>query len=226
MENDKPIKSNKAQEELYTLYIHTCLANDKVYVGITNKEAKQRWVDGSGYKSNFELYSDIVKYGWEKGFHHKIVADNLTWEKAKEAERFFIDTFDSINPEKGYNHRRGGIGYGAHRSRANIGDKIKILRKNKKITQQELADDLNLSRATISNYEVNRRSPSIDDLKLFAEYFGVGLDYFGSEIGNASFEISSRIIGYFKNESISIDDKIELFNDVLSAYYLYVIENE
>lgn len=214
------------QDELYTLYIHTCLANDKVYVGITNKDAKQRWIEGSGYKSNYELYSDILKYNWEKGFHHKVVADNLTWEKAKEAERFFIDTFDSTNPEKGYNHRKGGIGYGAHRNRANVGTKIKVLRKNKHITQQELADDLKLSRATISNYEVNRRSPSIDDLKLLADYFGVGLDYFGTEVANASFEISSRVIGYFKNDSISIDDKIELFNDILSAYYLYVIDNK
>lgn len=216
---------NVRQDELYTLYIHTCLANDKVYVGITHKDAKQRWIDGNGYKGNYELYSDIIKYSWEDGFHHKIVADNLTWEKAKEAERFFIDTFDSTNPEKGYNHRKGGVGYGAHRNRANIGTKIKVLRKNKHLTQQELADELNLSRATISNYEVNRRSPSIDDLKLLADYFGVGLDYFG-EGANISFEISSRVIGYFKNENITIDDKTELFNDILSAYYIYVIDNK
>ena len=226
MDKDKTAPQDIRKNELYTLYIHTCLENDKVYVGITNKDAKKRWIDGSGYKSNYELYSDILKYSWDKGFHHKVVADNLTWEKAKEAERFFIDTFDSTNPEKGYNHRRGGIGYGAHRNRANVGTKIQVLRKNKHITQQQLADDLNLSRATISNYEVNRRSPSIDDLKLLADYFGVGLDYFGTEITNASFEISSRVIEYFKNENISLDDKIELFNDILSAYYIYVIESK
>ena len=226
MEEIKKGLNTDNQEELYTLYIHTCLENDKVYVGITSKDAKNRWLDSESYKGNSDLYSDIKKYGWDNGFHHKIVADNLVWEKAKESEKFFIETFDSTNPEKGYNHRKGNNRQGISRERANIGTKIQILRKNKGITQFDLADALDLSRATISNYEVNRRSPSIDELKRFADYFGVGLDYFGTEAANESFEISSRVRGYFKNENMSLDDKIELFNDILSAYYLYVIDNK
>lgn len=51
------------QEEFYTLYIHTCLENDKVYVGITSKDSKNRWLDSESYKGNSDLYSDIKKYG-------------------------------------------------------------------------------------------------------------------------------------------------------------------
>ena len=210
------------------LKTHTCLANDKVYVGITYKNAKQRWDEGSGYKSNYELYSDIVKYGWEEGFHHKVVADNLTWEKAKEAERFFIEIYDSTNPDKGYNHRKGGIGYGAHKSReTDIGNKIKSLRSNKDVTQAELADYLGVHRSTIANYELNRRLPSMIELNKMAEFFGVSMDYFAdTEAANISFEISSRVINFFQNESKSIEDKTELFNDIVSAYYLYVLANK
>lgn len=131
---DKTTETTNIQEEtLYTLYTHTCLANDKVYVGITYKDAKQRWDDGNGYRNNYELYTDILKHGWSEGFHHKVVADNLTWERAKETERLFIEIYDSTNPEKGYNHRKGGIGYGAHRGKkTDVGSKLKALRTNKK----------------------------------------------------------------------------------------------
>lgn len=224
---DKIIVSDEAvtEEALYTLYIHTCLKNDKVYVGITYKDAKNRWDDGSGYKSNFELYSDIKLYGWNEGFHHKIVRDNLTWEKAKEAEKFFIEIYDSTNPEKGYNHRKGGIGYGLHKPRENFGNKLRMLRKNKGLTQEELAAELKVTRATISNYEVNRRTPSLNDLKIFADYYGVGLDYFGANAENADFEISTRVVEYFKSEDISVDDKIDLFNDIVTAYTRFVLQS-
>ena len=141
----------------------------------------------------------------------------------KEAERYFIEIFDSTNSEKGYNHRAGGVGYRACRSKSYIGEKLRVLRKNKHITQHDLADELNISRATIACYETDRRVPHFDDLKRIAEFFDVGLDYFGAEISNANFEISSRVIEYFKNENTQIEDKVELFNDILSAYYTYVI---
>ena len=46
-----------------------------------------------------------------------------------------------------------------------IGKKIKILRKTRGLTQQQLADKLNVKRATISNYEIGRRSPHIKELE-------------------------------------------------------------
>lgn len=212
-------------DTLYTLYVHTCLKNDKVYVGITYKDAKSRWDDGSGYKSNYELYSDIRLYGWDEGFHHKIVRDNLTWEKAKEAEKFFIEMYESTNPERGYNHRKGGIGYGLHKPRENFGDKLRTLRKNKGLTQEELADELKITRATISNYEVNRRTPSLSELKRIAEYYGVTLEYFGTNSEDASFEISTRVIEYFNAEDVSMEDKISLFNDILTAYTRFILQS-
>ena len=135
MKTNNKINDNISQNDEdrnYTLYVHTCLANKKVYVGVTYKDAKERWKDGEGYKNNYELYSDIRQYGWTDGFFHQIVRDNLTYEEVIEAETFFIKMYDSMNSEKGYNHSRGGAGYSKHKEREEFGEKIKLLRKAKK----------------------------------------------------------------------------------------------
>lgn len=60
-----------------------------------------------------------------------------------------------------------------------IGEKLKVLRRGQKLTQQDVADRVGLSRATLSNYEIGRRTPHLKDLQKLADCFGVGLDYFG-----------------------------------------------
>lgn len=63
-------------------------------------------------------------------------------------------------------------------NKMSIGEKIKKLRLQKGIKQEELAKKLNISRQSISHYETGRAIPSIDVLKLLADYFGVTVDYF------------------------------------------------
>ncbi|MBO5266497.1 MAG: helix-turn-helix domain-containing protein [Ruminiclostridium sp.] len=225
MENKaEGIVKTEEDENIYSIYIHINLHNNKVYIGITYKGSKERWNDGDGYKHNFEFYSDIRQYGWETGFHHHVIRENLSYEKAKEEERHFIDIYDATNPEKGYNHKKGGSGYSKKRENTKVGDKLKQLRKSKKITQQELADLLGLTRATISNYEVNRRIPDLPALKLYTDYFGVGLDFFGAISTDVSFDISSKVTEYFKSDNIEESDKIELLNDIIASYTSYVLK--
>ena len=59
----------------------------------------------------------------------------------------------------------------------NIGEKIKHLRKEKSITQVQLAQALKLDKGTIAKYEVGERFPSIHILKQIALYFEVSSDY-------------------------------------------------
>lgn len=56
-------------------------------------------------------------------------------------------------------------------------DRLKILRKQKNITQGDLAQILNYGYTAISNYESGRNEPSITDLKKIAEFFDVSMDY-------------------------------------------------
>lgn len=58
-----------------------------------------------------------------------------------------------------------------------INDRIFTLRTQAGISQQRLADDLNLSRRTISLWETSKRTPDIQSVLLLADYFQVSLDY-------------------------------------------------
>ena len=58
-----------------------------------------------------------------------------------------------------------------------ISTRIVSLRKDAGLSQQRLADDLNLSRRAISLWETGRRTPDIQSILLLAGYFQVSLDY-------------------------------------------------
>ena len=59
----------------------------------------------------------------------------------------------------------------------NIGDKIKDLRIEKRISQTQLAKALGLAQNTLSQYENNVAKPSLDTLVLIAKFFTVSTDY-------------------------------------------------
>ena len=54
----------------------------------------------------------------------------------------------------------------------NIGAKIKLLRKEKRITQEELAEYLHISSQAISKWETGASCPDIDILPKLAIFFG------------------------------------------------------
>lgn len=58
-----------------------------------------------------------------------------------------------------------------------FGDRLKELRKEKKITQPELANMLGVTFSTVSAWEVGKAQPSYDILVKLAQYFGVTTDY-------------------------------------------------
>lgn len=58
----------------------------------------------------------------------------------------------------------------------NIGNTISELRKKNNMTQEELAEKLNVARQTISKWECNETSPSLEDASKLAKIFKVSLD--------------------------------------------------
>lgn len=58
-----------------------------------------------------------------------------------------------------------------------IGKRIQLLRKGKNLSQEELAESLNISRQSISKWESGNTLPDIDKLIQLSEYFNVSLDY-------------------------------------------------
>lgn len=55
-------------------------------------------------------------------------------------------------------------------------EKLQELRKNKGLTQEELAEALWVSRTAVSKWESGRGYPSIDSLKQISAFFGVSID--------------------------------------------------
>ncbi len=84
----------------------------KIYIGCTSRRVKRRWGAGKNYSRGTPIRCAIDRYGW-KNFRHEILCENLTRAAAEEKEKWFIDYFDSANPEKGYNCYLGGLGKGS-----------------------------------------------------------------------------------------------------------------
>ena len=57
-----------------------------------------------------------------------------------------------------------------------LGKKIIEMRKNKNLSQEQLAEVLNVSRQTISNWENGKFYPDIDALVKISKYFNISLD--------------------------------------------------
>ena len=54
---------------------------------------------------------------------------------------------------------------------------LKEIRKSKKLTQQKVALDLNVTRECLSYYENGKRQPSLELLVLMSKYFNVSIHY-------------------------------------------------
>lgn len=58
-----------------------------------------------------------------------------------------------------------------------LGERIALLRKQAKMSQQSLAKMIGVSRTTISMWELGERIPDADSLRRLADVFGVTVDY-------------------------------------------------
>lgn len=71
-----------------------------------------------------------------------------------------------------------------------LGQKIKILRTNNKMTQNDLATRLNVTKSVISAYENSLRLPSYDILLKLSNLFSVSTDFLLGHTSNCSIDVS------------------------------------
>ncbi len=100
-----------------------------------------------------------------------------------------------------------------------IGDKIKKYREHFNLSQEELADEIYVSRQTVSNWENNKSYPDINSLKLLSHIFDVSLDEF---IKGDIEEMKKRINEYDLKDynTLSLVFTIEFLVMLISAYPL------
>ena len=92
-------------------------------------------------------------------------------------------------------------------------NRIKELRKERDLTQQDLANLLNVSYRSVGFYENEKRDPDTSTLKILADFFEVSIDYLlGHSIKKIDDKINSNAF-----HSISTDglDKKDL--DMIKA---------
>lgn len=100
-----------------------------------------------------------------------------------------------------------------------LGKKLKELRKNKKVSQQVIADYFGVTRGTVSNWEIGRREPDLETLEKLAKFYGVNLSYFQSEdIQDDILDLLARTNKIFKNENVSESDKLKIYENLMRIY--------
>lgn len=58
-----------------------------------------------------------------------------------------------------------------------IGEVLIGLRKEKNLSQKEIADKINVAQRTYAHYEKGDREPSIETMIRLADYYKISLDY-------------------------------------------------
>lgn len=102
-----------------------------------------------------------------------------------------------------------------------MGTIISQKRKAKQITQQQLADFVGVSKASVSKWETGQTYPDITLLPLLASYFNVTVD----ELLNYSNDLSSDQVRKIytelrnKSETSTPEETLELIEDIIHRYY-------
>ena len=97
-----------------------------------------------------------------------------------------------------------------------LGDKIKLYREKKRMTQNEVAGILNVSPATISKYESGALEPNIESLKRLAELFEISIDELLSD--EKEFDISKINVLDILREQKEMKLKGNLYHNTQIAF--------
>lgn len=73
------------------------------------------------------------------------------------------------------------------------GDRLKQLRNEKKLSQQELADKLGINRSTYARYETSATQPDYETLQKLADFFDVSIDYLLGRTDNPTTSNNHRL---------------------------------
>ena len=120
----------------------------------------------------------------------------------------------------------------------NTGEIIKYFRLARNMTQEQLAQDAEISFSTLRKYEANERNPKYEQLSKIADALGISVNLFMDfEIqsvsdlfsilfkmeGQADLEITtSKDLAYLSEDALFLHFKNEYINHILSNYHASV----
>lgn len=95
------------------------------------------------------------------------------------------------------------------------GIRIREYRKLKKVTQERMALDLNISRSKVSSWENGGRDICMTDAIQLCKYFDVSLDAIFYPMEVSSKELGMIVKRYFDNKKISKKEKDKTLRNLL-----------
>ena len=114
-----------------------------------------------------------------------------------------------------------------------IGNKIRSLREEKGMTQQELANKIGKSRAAVGKYEIGSRLPDNSTLHAICDYFETSTDYLLGRsdfrrITPASLEdcLSERYDSTFRGKLLSLREKSALLKIIDTIFITFSEERD
>lgn len=115
-----------------------------------------------------------------------------------------------------------------------FGDRLRLLRKEKRLTQEELAKTFYLNKSSISRYENNCQVPEHDLLQKIADFFNVSMDYLLGRTDENTSTIVAPITkkdikdhntfmedakALFMNGEVAEEDKEKIFKDISDLFW-------
>ena len=92
-----------------------------------------------------------------------------------------------------------------------FGERLKSLRKERDLTQQDIANVLGVGRATIAGYETKGKQPDYEKLNQLANYFNTSVDYLLGRTDIKNPENKDKEMERLANKEIkSVEDALEI----------------
>jgi len=95
-----------------------------------------------------------------------------------------------------------------------LGEKLKDIRKRFGLSQEQLAEIMNVSRQAITKWETDKGMPDVMNLQELAKVFGVTVDYFLNDEGTAAVKTMTKDLDKTKYKS-----KLSAYNEILKEFY-------
>lgn len=116
----------------------------------------------------------------------------------------------------------------------NFGEKLKGLREAKEFSQQQISDELGITKRSYAYYEANQRYPQQDMLVKIARLFGVSTDFlltdedaflqeatdkYGYKAKARAKQLVAEANGLFAGGELSDDDREAFFKAMTEIYF-------
>lgn len=106
----------------------------------------------------------------------------------------------------------------------NIGEKIFELRKEKNLSQEEVAEKLNVTRQTVSKWETNQSTPDLDKIMPLCELFGISTEELLTGKSETIIEEKEKVIEENKDKPLTREEVRKKSAEVVStSVFLYVV---